>query len=187
LNLELHENLPRRLKGDPNRVRQILNNLISNAIKFTEQGAVSVSASSAEESGLEAAIGFRVKDTGIGIAREVQARLFEPFVQAESSTARRYGGTGLGLVISAQLARQMGGEISLESAPGRGSPFSFSARFEKAGRDDEVESPRVSADGKLAAEARTADSLDSTAANGYGGPTRATNRPTRACRILVVE
>ncbi|HKF30326.1 MAG TPA: PAS domain S-box protein [Candidatus Binataceae bacterium] len=187
LDLHLHENLPGRLKGDPNRLRQILNNLISNAIKFTSQGAVSISVVRGDDSTNEEAIRFEVRDTGIGIAREVQARLFEPFVQAESSTARRYGGTGLGLVISAQLARQMGGEITLESEPGVGSSFSFTARFEKASDDDEVEFPRVSTDGEPAARAEARASRDSSWSNGRGGPTQAPNRSNHAHRILVVE
>jgi PAS domain S-box-containing protein len=187
LNLHLHENLPPRLRGDPNRLRQILNNLISNAIKFTSQGAVSISVARDHDAAQEEAIGFQVKDTGIGIAREIQARLFEPFVQAESSTARRYGGTGLGLVISAQLARQMGGEIALESAPGQGSTFSFTARFEKAGDHDEVESLHVSAEGKPSAEAAAAARRDSTVSNGREGVTQRASRPNHAHRILVVE
>ena len=187
LDLHLDENLPLRLKGDPNRLRQILNNLISNAIKFTSQGAVSISVARGDDGTQAEAIRFVVRDTGIGIAREVQARLFEPFVQAESSTARRYGGTGLGLVISAQLARQMGGEITLESEPGRGSTFSFIARFEKASDDDEVEFPRVSTDGEPTARDEARASRDSIVSNGRGGPTQAPNRSNHAHRILVVE
>lgn len=187
LDLHLHENLPPRLKGDPNRLRQILNNLISNAIKFTSQGAVTVSVGKDHDSAQEQSIRFEVRDTGIGIAREVQAGLFEPFVQAESSTARRYGGTGLGLVISAQLARQMGGEITIESEPGRGSTFSFTARFETAGEDDEVEFPRVSTDGERAAPAEAGASRASSWSNGRGGLTQTPNRSNRAQRVLVVE
>jgi PAS domain S-box-containing protein len=187
LDLHLHEDLPPQLKGDPNRLRQILNNLISNAIKFTSQGAVSISVARGDDDTKEDAIGFEVRDTGIGIAREIQPRLFEPFVQAESSTARRYGGTGLGLVISAQLARQMGGDITLESEPGAGSTFSFTARFEKASGDDEVEFPGMSGDGEPASRAEAPVSLDSTLSNGHGGPARAPNRSNQAQRILVVE
>jgi PAS domain S-box-containing protein len=187
LDLHLHENLPARLKGDPNRLRQILNNLISNAIKFTAQGAVSISVVRGDDSAREEAIRFEVRDTGIGIAREVQGRLFEPFVQAESSTARRYGGTGLGLVISAQLVRQMGGDITLESAPGLGSTFSFTARFERASDDDEVEFPRVSSNGEPTAAAAARASHDATLSNGRGGPRQAPHRSNRTHRILVVE
>jgi len=187
LNLHLHETLPLRLRGDPTRLRQILNNLISNAIKFTEQGAVFISVARDYDAAQEEAIRFQVKDTGIGIAREVQARLFEPFVQAESSTARRYGGTGLGLVISAQLARQMGGEIALQSTPGQGSTFSFTARFEKAGDEEEPETLRVSIDGEPTAEGEAAARLNSTVSKGRDGVTQRPNRPNHAPRILVVE
>jgi PAS domain S-box-containing protein len=187
LNLHLHENLPLRLRGDPTRLHQILNNLISNAIKFTEQGAVFISFARDHDAAQEETIRFQVKDTGIGIAREVQARLFEPFVQAESSTARRYGGTGLGLVISAQLARQMGGEIALESTPGEGSTFSFTARFEKAGDEEEPETLRVSRDGEPTAEVEAAARLNSSVSKGRGAVTRRPNRPNHAPRILVVE
>jgi PAS domain S-box-containing protein len=185
LNLQLGENLPQRLRGDPNRLRQILNNLISNAIKFTAQGAVSIRVGKDVDLAEEQSIRFEVRDTGIGIAREIQPRLFEPFVQAESSTARRYGGTGLGLVISAQLARQMGGEIALESAPGQGSTFSFTARFETAGDDEEVESSRMSAEPRVEAEA--AVGRVPAAANGSGGLSSTPNGSRHAHRILVVE
>jgi PAS domain S-box-containing protein len=186
LNLHLHKTLPQRLKGDPNRLRQILNNLISNAIKFTSQGAVTIDVLK-DDSAQEQSIRFEVRDTGIGIAAEIQPRLFEPFVQAESSTARRYGGTGLGLVISAQLARQMGGDITLESEPGCGSTFSFTARFEKASDDDEVEFPRVSADGESTTEAEARASRAATLSNGRGGPTPVPNLSNHKHRILVVE
>jgi CheY-like chemotaxis protein/two-component sensor histidine kinase len=105
--------------GDAGRVRQILNNLLSNAVKFTERGSVSLRVSTEPDN----ALCFRVADTGSGIPGEVQARLFQPFVQADVSTTRRYGGTGLGLVISRQLAEAMGGSITLDSEPGRGSVF----------------------------------------------------------------
>jgi len=144
LDLHLEDDLPMRVKGDPNRLRQILNNLISNAIKFTSEGFVAVRIARANQSSEQESIRFEVADTGIGIEPNVQKRLFEPFVQAESSTTRRYGGTGLGLVISAQLARQMGGEIMLDSEPEKGATFSFIACFEKASEDDDAEAPRIS-------------------------------------------
>ena len=187
LNLHLHETLPPRLKGDPTRLRQILNNLISNAIKFTSQGAVTISVRKDDHSTQEQSIRFEVKDTGIGIAREIQPRLFEPFVQAESSTARRYGGTGLGLVISAQLARQMGGEITLESEAGLGSTFSFTARFENASDDDQVELPRVSTDGESTTGAEARAIRAANLSDGRGGETRAPNLSNHEHRILVVE
>ena len=121
--------LPARLIGDPSRLRQVLLNLLGNAIKFTEHGQVSLDVSS--ETGDAQAVGlhFQVSDTGIGIPQEKRAHLFEKFYQADSSTTRRFGGTGLGLAISARLVEMMGGRIWLESEAGRGSVFHFSASF----------------------------------------------------------
>jgi two-component system, sensor histidine kinase and response regulator len=129
--LHLDVNMPTGLRGDPNRLRQILNNLVSNAIKFTQQGEVIVRAKRVEDTDSEVVVRFEVIDTGIGIAPEAQGSLFQPFVQAEGSTSRRFGGTGLGLVIAAKLANQMGGEIGFESTPGKGSTFHFTARLRK--------------------------------------------------------
>ena len=131
LALHVDVNMPTGLRGDPSRLRQILNNLVSNAIKFTQQGEVIVRASRVEDTADDVLVRFEVVDTGIGIPSETQGRLFQPFVQAEGSTSRRFGGTGLGLVIAARLVEQMGGEIGFESAPGKGSNFHFTARLEK--------------------------------------------------------
>jgi PAS domain S-box-containing protein len=130
LAVSLDANLPAGVRGDPKRLRQILNNLISNAIKFIMVGRVLVRATKAEESDDPVLVRFEVIDTGIGIPLELQDRLFQPFAQAEGSTSRHYGGTGLGLVISAQLTKQMGGEIGFESTP-KGSNFHFTVRLEK--------------------------------------------------------
>ncbi len=119
------------LRGDPNRLRQILNNLLSNAVKFTHHGEVSLSVAKLQEIDNDLLFSFEVRDSGIGIPREVQGRLFQPFVQADSSTARKYGGTGLGLVIAASLVKQMGGEIGFESESAKGSTFHFTARLER--------------------------------------------------------
>jgi two-component system, sensor histidine kinase and response regulator len=124
-------NMPTGLRGDQSRLRQVLSNLVANAIKFTEQGEVMVRATRAEDTPNDVLVRFEVFDTGIGIPFEMQERLFQPFVQAEGSTSRRFGGTGLGLVIAANLIEQMGGEIGFESAPGKGSNFHFTARIEK--------------------------------------------------------
>jgi len=129
--LHLDFNMPRGLRGDPSRLRQVLNNLIANAIKFTSAGEVMVRVARIEDNPVNVVVRFDVSDTGIGIARKAQLRLFQPFVQAEGSTSRRYGGSGLGLVISAQLVKQMGGEIRLDSELGKGSTFCFTARFDK--------------------------------------------------------
>jgi signal transduction histidine kinase/CheY-like chemotaxis protein/HPt (histidine-containing phosphotransfer) domain-containing protein len=118
-------NMPQHWLGDPNRIRQILTNLIGNAIKFTEYGEVSVTATYAPSSESLNILRFEIRDTGVGIAPEMQTRLFQPFSQAESSTARRFGGTGLGLSISKNLVELMGGAIGLESILGQGTCFWF--------------------------------------------------------------
>jgi signal transduction histidine kinase/CheY-like chemotaxis protein len=121
--------LPRRLVGDPTRLGQVLLNLASNAVKFTARGEVVVSVAQAAREKNAVRLAFEVRDTGIGLRAEDIARLFRPFTQADSSTTRRFGGTGLGLVISRRLVQMMGGEINVDSEPGQGSRFRFSARF----------------------------------------------------------
>lgn len=131
LTLHADTKMPTALRGDQSRLRQILSNLVANAIKFTERGEVTVRVTWVEETADDVLLRFDVIDTGIGIPLAVQPRLFQPFVQAEGSTHRRFGGTGLGLVIAAKLTEQMGGRIGFESEPGKGSNFHFTARFEK--------------------------------------------------------
>jgi PAS domain S-box-containing protein len=115
--------VPDVVAGDPGRLRQVLNNLLSNALKFTEAGLVGLDIHPAPSSGGRQMIGFTVHDTGIGIPLEVQRGLFQRFFQADSSTTREYGGTGLGLAIVKQLCEQMGGHVTLQSEPGRGASF----------------------------------------------------------------
>jgi len=117
--------LPHHFIGDPGRIRQILMNLISNAIKFTETGYVFLEITSLSHNEEEAHLSIAIVDTGIGISEEVQKTLFKPFTQADASTTRKYGGTGLGLTICKQLVELMGGEISSSSEPGKGSTFRF--------------------------------------------------------------
>ncbi|MGR6034427.1 MAG: EAL domain-containing protein [Candidatus Nitrosoglobus sp.] len=126
------ENVPRFLRGDVARIRQILINLTGNAIKFTEQGEVSIEIRVVERLTEKLLLHFEVRDTGIGIPIEAQKRVFEAFSQADSSTTRKYGGTGLGLAICRQLVDLMGGEIGVESECGNGSAFWFTAPLEEA-------------------------------------------------------
>jgi signal transduction histidine kinase len=125
--------LPAELLGDPLRLRQILVNLLGNACKFTGHGGVEFEVQQVRISGAKVTLLFRVKDTGIGMSREQIATLFQPFVQGDNSSTRRYGGTGLGLVISRNLARLMGGKIEVESRLGEGSVFSLKLTFKMAG------------------------------------------------------
>jgi GAF domain-containing protein/ActR/RegA family two-component response regulator/HPt (histidine-containing phosphotransfer) domain-containing protein len=120
------------LTGDPTRIRQILFNLLSNAVKFTERGGIVVRAGTAPLGGGQTGVTLAVKDTGIGLDAAQRARLFEPFLQADSSTTRRYGGTGLGLSIVRRLAQLMGGDVAVESAPGEGSTFTVTLVLEAA-------------------------------------------------------
>jgi len=129
---QLPKSLPNLVRGDPARLRQALVNLVGNAIKFTEKGSVILEAVLDSESDHAVSVRFEVKDTGIGISKEAQRRIFESFVQADGSVTRKYGGTGLGLSISRELIWRMGGELRVESAPGRGSTFWFILPFEKA-------------------------------------------------------
>jgi PAS domain S-box-containing protein len=123
--------VPAHLSGDPGRLRQVLLNLAGNALKFTHQGEIAVRVALVAETDTDVVVLFSVKDTGIGIAPEKQARMFEKFTQADASTTRRYGGTGLGLAISKRLVELMGGEIGLVSDEGRGSEFWFTIRLAK--------------------------------------------------------
>jgi signal transduction histidine kinase/DNA-binding response OmpR family regulator/HPt (histidine-containing phosphotransfer) domain-containing protein len=123
---------PRRLRGDVTRLRQVIINLLGNAIKFTESGEVALKILPLTAPDDSIMLRFEVSDTGIGISPEAQERIFHSFSQADSSTTRKFGGTGLGLSIAKQLVHMMGGEIGVESEPGKGSTFWFTARFQAA-------------------------------------------------------
>ncbi len=131
----VHQNVPLYLTGDVSRLRQVLTNLVSNAIKFTEKGEVVIRVSLIEEIGSVAKIEFRVIDTGIGIKPESQKKLFQPFTQVDASTTRKYGGTGLGLAICRQIIDLMGGTIGIDSDEGKGSQFWFRVPFVKQSTD----------------------------------------------------
>ena len=124
---------PESVCGDPGRLRQVLVNLVGNAIKFTGRGEVVVDVRPETRTEREICLHFSVRDTGIGIPQDHQNHIFEAFTQVDHSTTRKYGGTGLGLTISSQLASMMGGRIWVESEPGQGSTFHFTARFGLAG------------------------------------------------------
>ena len=136
LRCQIDSQVPSQCQGDPVRLRQVLSNLIANAVKFTERGGISVSASLIEADGPRQRLRIAVQDTGIGITPQQQARLFQPFVQADGSMTRKYGGTGLGLAISKKLLEAMGGEIGLESQAGAGSTFWFSFPCDVAAQAD---------------------------------------------------
>jgi len=128
---QIEKEVPKGLAGDPGRLRQILTNLVGNAIKFTQKGEVMVYAFLVEEYDDSVILGFEVRDTGVGIPLKEQARIFEPFSQSDWSMSRKYGGTGLGLSISKQICEMMGGEIGVESSPGAGSTFRFTVSMKK--------------------------------------------------------
>jgi len=136
--------VPPAVRGDPHHVRQVLINLVGNALKFTEQGSVTVHVSAQNETAKEVRLKFSIRDTGIGIPPEAQARIFESFAQADQSTTRRFGGTGLGTTIAKQLVELMRGRIGMESAVGLGSTFWFELPFDK-------QPERPGATGELAA------------------------------------
>ncbi|MCP4020519.1 MAG: response regulator [Desulfobacteraceae bacterium] len=135
----IHPEVPSFLQGDPGRLRQIILNLATNAIKFTSKGSISIRVTLDSESDSNAKLNFKVSDTGIGIPKDRLGRLFKSFSQVDASTTRKYGGTGLGLVISKRLTEMMGGTIDVESQKGKGSTFWFTAVFEKQSMGPELQ------------------------------------------------
>jgi PAS domain S-box-containing protein len=142
INLEMPGDLPEFVVGDSGRVRQILVNLIGNALKFTSKGGITVSLNQIPDPGKLASIEFRVEDSGVGIEPAKLETLFQSFSQADVSVSREFGGTGLGLAISKQLAEKMGGMMTVDSQPGHGSMFGFTARFDLASLDQVAEEIR---------------------------------------------
>ncbi len=146
----VESDVPHALSGDPVRIRQVLTNLVGNAVKFTGRGEIRLRAEIARDSGKTMLLRFSVEDTGIGIPPDAKDTLFTKFTQVDSSVSRRYGGTGLGLAISAQLARSMGGDIGVESEPGKGSLFWFTALLSPAESQGTPDAPGPAARGKRA-------------------------------------
>jgi len=139
---DIHPNVPETLVGDPTRLRQVLVNLISNAVKFTDAGEVVLHARTIAETDEQVELHFSIVDTGIGIPPEKQKTIFDAFAQADGSITRKYGGTGLGLTICRRLADAMGGRIWVKSEPGKGSTFHFTAKLGVQRRPEDVEMPR---------------------------------------------
>ena len=185
LRCDVSPKVPTALVGDPLRLRQVLTNLVSNAVKFTEAGEVVLYLENAPEAHEPGCILFRVSDTGIGISQDKLESIFDSFTQVDSSTTREYGGTGLGLAISTQLVELMGGHIWVESRAGEGSTFYFTARFGRQA-DDPRPIPPGSADDD--------DSGSAILNKGVTGPNASRDldgvlapQDQRALRILLVE
>jgi PAS domain S-box-containing protein len=171
--------VPRLLRGDPGRLTQVLNNLLGNAVKFTDRGEVVARVALAEEWEEEAVVQFSVADTGVGIPEEAVPRLFQPFSQADHSTTRRFGGTGLGLAISKRLVDLMSGGIGVSSIPGQGSTFWFTARLKRP------ESPRAAGPPPLAGRLALLAAPSATLAAAVAQPLQALGMFVRTATDLV--
>ncbi|PLX10424.1 MAG: hypothetical protein C0598_10395 [Marinilabiliales bacterium] len=135
LDLNFDENIPEYLIGDPLRIKQILINLVNNAVKFTSEGGITINTHLLNTKGKIAEIKYEVIDTGIGIGKEAKSKLFRSFSQADASTTRKFGGTGLGLAISKSLSKMMNGEIGVDSEEGKGSTFWFTTKLNITNED----------------------------------------------------
>jgi len=147
---DIHPDIPTMVIGDPSRLRQILVNMIGNAIKFTEEGYILVSLEKESQTDKEVCLHFSIKDTGIGIPHEQQDKIFQVFTQADNSITRKYGGTGLGLSITTRLVEMMNGRIWLESQPGKGSVFHFTVKLSTASGNIDDQCSANTVPGKIA-------------------------------------
>jgi PAS domain S-box-containing protein len=187
--------LPAAGVGDPGRLRQVLTNLLGNAIKFTERGGVGLKAEVVNQTPDTFQLKFTVHDSGIGIPRDEQGRLFDTFTQVDESNTRKYGGTGLGLAISKQLVELLGGEIGLTSEPGKGSRFWFTATFDKSLQKSAVTPPAANAKVPVrnlappvtAAKSQTGTAQRTEAPAQKAAPLPSTVSPQGSLRILLAE
>lgn len=178
--------VPEFAMGDPGRLRQVLTNLLGNAIKFTERGEVGLTAEIASQMRDVLQLKFTVTDTGIGIPPGEQGRLFDTFTQVDESNTRKYGGTGLGLAISKQLVELLGGEIGVESEPGKGSRFWFTVKFGKSARAVSASVPAIKIPGKAGTASRSSANGTAGSTNGAGETTEASSLQA-SIRILLAE
>jgi signal transduction histidine kinase/DNA-binding response OmpR family regulator len=178
---------PRRVKGDPGRIRQILMNLANNAIKFSKQGEVIIEITPLEETAGQATLRFSVRDTGIGIPANRRDRLFQSFSQVDTSTTRKYGGTGLGLAICKQLTELMGGRIGVESEPGQGSTFWFILTLAKQPREEHTAIPAAGDLQDLAVQEADDQGAGQVGPDPPAAPCQPLTSPAKFRRILVVE
>ncbi|KAF8751921.1 hypothetical protein RHS01_08259 [Rhizoctonia solani] len=182
-----------RVMGDPGRLRQVLTNLLTNSIKFTSEGSITLRAVEEFEDAETVRVRFSIEDQGVGIAESIRQRLFQPFSQADSSTARRYGGTGLGLTISKNLVELMGGHIGLESKEGQGTCAWFSIPFQKAQDEDKPSLYELSMEETIGAQSPMTPQtnnglLGSNLVNGMAPrPSGSLQRPRQSIWVLVAE
>ncbi len=185
---KIASNVQTKVRGDPLRLGQVMTNLASNAIKFTQQGAVVIAISKMDESTTHLTVRFEVEDTGAGLALEAQSRIFEEFSQADGSTTRKHGGSGLGLTISKQLVQMMGGELQVESTVGVGSKFWFTCRMEKRsveGHSADTPLGALTGGRALIVEASAINrGILTTQIGGWGMNTRVAETPSHALELL---
>lgn len=186
--LRVPSNVPFLLRGDPLLLRQVLLNLLGNALKFTEKGEVGVRVTLESETPRRATVRFEVVDTGIGISAEAQRRIFERFTQADESITRRFGGTGLGTTISKEIVEMMGGTVGVRSEPGRGSTFWFTVELAKQSRQQDEAAPAAALVGRralvLSSEPEVAESLRSQL-SGWGVHVTMVDRSAQAFARIV--